>query len=287
MDHSDFIKYFKTINIYPKMEDKSNDFTPSTASIINWTGRYDAFFRKKLNMGKDENINALQNRTLSVHGEGILQYLQRIIDLATFSTSIGYIYLLTLDIKEILSNFEKVEYLIIHRIISSLGIIIEEDDEIKENEKFARECEATLLKIADYKINIGLMASIETLYRLKILDSSNYNSLIFTINPINKTRDEHFCINPITSCLRHLKLVINEDGLIYSCLGLVGLQEYAIGSIYDPIDETFLDGSHSKLDFEELIRQGAPINTERIQSKIRLTGLPQMCELHRLSLPLC
>jgi len=238
MINSDFIKYFKSIHIYPKMDENQDDFTPSTDSIIKWLGNFDTCYRKKLNISEEENFTALYNRDLSIHGEGILRYMEKIIKIASFSNTIGYTYSLTLSIKDIISNFDKVEHLITHHIIHSLGITILETEEIETNGEFAQECEKTLLKIADYKLNIGIVAQIETLYKLNILSSPNFNSLIFTIFPINNKTEVNFEPLSVTSNTKNFKILINEDGLIYSCFELFGQKEHALGSIYDFTEET-------------------------------------------------
>jgi len=285
MDNSEFLKYFKSISIYPKIDENNNDFIPTTTSIIEWIGKFQTYFQQKIDLNNEENYHLLKNREISIHVEGVLRCFERIIEIATFSNSLGYVYSITLEIKELISNFSKIEKLVSDKIITSLGIVIDESDEILLNDNYANECAMILLKTADFRINIGLMASIETLYKLEVLNASCFNSLSFTIHPINKKPNEYFNTSPVTSCARHFKILINDDGLIYSCLGLFGIKEFSIGSIYSPLEETFFATGKSKLNFRELISHGFQIKPEDIQNnKRRLTGIPQMCELHRISI---
>jgi hypothetical protein len=260
------------------------DFLPSTDSIINWLGRFHTYYQNKLNIVNGENYHTLYNREVAVHGENILNYLDRIKDISLYSKSIGYGYSITLDIKEITSNFDKIELLIKDEVITSLGVIIDENEENIQNYSSSHKYALTLSRISEFKVSIGLITRMETLYKLGTLELPNFNSLSFTIYPINNEPNQFFNEDPITSCSRHLRILINDDGLIYSCLGLFGLEEFSIGSIYTPLEETLFDVGNSKLNFEELIKSGPKINTENLRTQKRITGLPQMCELHRINL---
>lgn len=284
MDNNEFIKYFKSINIYPQCGKDNNDFLPSTDIIIDWLARFHTFYQKKLNINNGANLHTLYNREVSVHAAGLLSYIDRIKEISSFSKSIGYGYSITLDIKEIVSSFQKIEQLIKEEVITSLGIIIDENNEEIRKYNTNHEYAIILSKISEFRISIGLISSIESLHNLGILNLQAFNAMSFTIYPIDNNPNPYFNENTISSCSRQFRILINDDGLIYSCLGLFGLEEYSIGSIYSPLEETLFETGNSKLDFQQLLKNGPSINTNLLNNRKRITGLPQMCELHRINL---
>ena len=148
MNNQELIKYFRSINIYPKVEIGKKDLLPSTDSIIDWLGRFHTYYQKKLNIINGDNYHTLYNREVSVHGANILTYIDRIKDISLFSKSIGYGYSITLDIKEIISNIDKIELLIKEEVITSLGVIIDDnDDESMKSYSSTHEYAVTLSRI--------------------------------------------------------------------------------------------------------------------------------------------
>ena len=80
-----------------------------------------------------------------------------------------------------------------------------------------------------------------------------------------------------------MQLYICKDGNIYPCLGLLGIQDYAISNISNGIEEFNIMGDKANVDLLKLYQQGPEIQTDNSLCR-KYTSLPWICERHRMEL---
>lgn len=265
------IKYFKSINIILDVDNELKDSQPSTDKIINWISQYNEFYINSLDIANGNNYHTLYNRDIAIHGNNLFSLDKQIIKIASFAKSLGYGTVLNLQASDILNNESKFENILQENIFNSFVVVIDENESKYLN---------YLHKIIEYKANINLVSTFEILSNIGVFESKLFNSNSFNVYSLRNSNEKlNFCKNPLMPCANFFRIYINIDGMIYPCLGLLGLKEYSLGSIYNPINKSLFE-NHKDLKLSDLADDGPQLNLHNISFEFTNTNLPQMCELH-------
>lgn len=283
MNATETLKYFKSINFYPLIDTENQDYFPRTADMLQWLTQLHTFYQEALGINEGRNMHSLYNREISLQGDEVMAFPDKLIQVARLAKSLGYGYSLTLPIDRFMAIQSDLQPLLDECLLSSIGIVMDGTaEQVQEKDK---EYTAFLEEMASKGLSIGLIGYMEHIDSLNLLEKACFNANSFTIYPMSQEPLGSFTRNPVTSCSRHFRILVDEKGLIYPCIGLYGLEEFALGSIYTKMEDSYFGHQQYPLDLPALIAKGPTIPEWLLADQTqRLTGMPPMCELHRLML---
>ena len=140
------------------------------------------------------------------------------------------------------------------------------DGTAEQVQEKAKEYTAFLEEMASKGLSIGLIGFMEHIDSLNLLEKACFNANSFTIYPMSQEPLGSFTRNPVTSCSRHFRILVDEKGLIYPCIGLYGLEEFALGSIYTKMEDSYFGHQQYPLDLPALIAKGPTLIALTYQS---------------------
>lgn len=147
-----------------------------------------------------------------------------------------------------------------------------------------------VIKRATDKGGIVLLAGSPALWRSTgMFQLQSLNSKTFSLvrdKAVDRWREEK-CDNVVVAsspCVRRMNLVILSSGAIYPCYGLVGREEWKLGTIDQEIEEMALNESGIQEEIASLINQGPKVN---FNLKVNYgKGMHPACSAHLESLKL-
>lgn len=277
-----FYQHMKSIAINVCQNESGDDYLPNIESLISWLEEYDQWFKSQVGISEGEHAYALYNRQVTIFGDNLLKVPNTLRKLAQTVIPMGFALSITVDIMELYQEYETVKALCEDCLLSSIGFCTDNVGKLS----VLTDLESFIIRIAELKRPIGLIGSVSELRKYDLLSKKTLNSTDITLYP-QQYEDRIGCgsVYPYVekSCANHLQLYISPDGYIYSCLGLLGLKNYAISNIRDGIESFNLTGDKSKIDLLKLYRQGPEIQ-EKVGYHQSDTSLPYICEMHRMEL---
>ena len=133
-------------------------------------------------------------------------------------------------------------------------------------------------RLALKKIHLSFIGSVSFWLDTGLSRSQILGETIYDIIPHLKKFNRHFWgeYNP---CAKRFMFVINSDGLIYPCMGLVGIDSCSIGTIQQPLPVVWEAMKHHSLNLDSLARIGPNIDKFKIASEG--VNLGSVCQAHR------
>lgn len=277
-----FYQHIKSVAISVCPNEMGDDYLPDSSLLIGWLENYDRWFKDAVGINEGEHVYALYNRQITLFGSGLLKLPAILKKLAETIIPLGFALSITVDILELYDDFMTVESLCNENLLSSIGIYTDNIDKLSE----FTDIESFITRITKLKRQIGLIGQVSRFSEYGLLCSKSLNSTDITLYPLTYENDsEGECIYPYIekSCANHLQLYICKDGNIYPCLGLLGIQDYAISNISNGIEEFNIMGDKANVDLLKLYQQGPEIQTDNSLCR-KYTSLPWICERHRMEL---
>lgn len=282
MEMMKFYQHMKSVAINVCPNETGDDYLPDSSVLIGWLEEYDRWFKGAVGIYEGEHAYALYNRQITLFGHSLLKVPVILRRLTEAVIPLGFAVAITVDIIELFEDILMVESLCDDNLISSIGIYTDNVEKLSE----LTDIESFLGRIIKLKRPIGLIGSIPKLRKYGLLQSKSLNSIDITLYPLQYENDSG-CenISPYIekSCANYLQLYISTDKNIYPCLGLLGLQDYAISNISNGIEAFNLIGDKARIDILKLYQQGPDIS-EKIDFNPKYTSLPWLCERHRMEL---
>ncbi len=273
------LNHLKSILLLLTVNDKGTDYEINTKDFIKWLKEFDLYFKDQFKIDKGEYMYSLYNRSISISGDEIFTLQEKLKLILKESIKLGYGISITAKIEEIYQNFDFFKELCLHNLVSSITIIIDDNiNELNSNLIISEFID----KIMNLKKSTYIAASIKTLKESEILKSPIINRSDITFLPSIQESRSTPPTNPKNSCAEHFHLHINYDGFIYPCMGLVGLENFSLGHIKEPIDKIKINKKEYPLDLVDLMIDGPELSPLKIDK--RVSSLPWICEQHQMEL---
>ena len=128
------------------------------------------------------------------------------------------------------------------------------------------------------KIRLTFIGSVSFWLDSGISRSQVVGETVYDIVPKLRERKRN-CWGDYNPCTKWFGFVVNYDGLIYPCMGLVGIESCSIGTIQQPLPVVWETMKCHSLNLEQLARQGPKLDLVNVASEGLNFG--SICEAHR------
>jgi hypothetical protein len=275
MSPADAAKLFRIVSFVMALNDERTDFVVPALELAEWLEKYDRWFKQASGIEQGRNLHLLYNRTSSINCAGILRTADTLPALLRAATRTG----IQLRVSTVLSECVELEpqlNKLLDAGLNSISLYFDREDVAGAE---AEACRHLMENLASRSINLLLIGYISGWERIGVLSSKTMMAQTFHLAPARsalaqRNRQSH-AFDP---CANRLQLYIDSVGRIYPCVGLAGLDAASLGSIYDPIEETVLNGHPASMDFNHLARVGPGQMSGDASTSPALNGT---CALHR------
>lgn len=296
-----FYQEFRSITLLLESRENEGKLSIPLNVITNWLSRYDSWWTKVTGINRGKNLHLLYGRYLTCTGPRLLRFTRELLDIALFSSRMGYIYSLKVDLYESVEQRKLFNQLMNSGHVDVISIEVNTMKKKHEFSKYLSLIEAIIKK----GISLNLLGPVNFWKKVGILDSPILNSSCFRIIPpmskkieylnyqrrstfneptiSNRNRKGKYFIYSFNPCSERFQIYISPFGDLYPCKGLIGIPSCKIGTIYDNIESTvFGGGKDNILDFRNLAKNGPKLEFDETISDYQ--GLPPICFFHRNSI---
>ncbi|MBL0521100.1 hypothetical protein JD523_09305 [Aeromonas enteropelogenes] len=261
------------------IEDGPSRWLIPPSKIAAWIEDYNDYFIKAAGILEGDNFHWLYRREIIIKGNGMhrtLEEFKLIADIVS-SKSISLTWLITLS--ELAALPDDVDSFIENIGIGTLCISIDELEKGLITEKIINK----ILLVCKSKIGLTIIGDVNAILKSGLLDYREINeSSVTLINRFLGSAKKIACKCRRCSCDTRLHLVIDEDGKIYPCIGLIKVPYCSLGTIDDHIEKIFSGVNCKALDFEMLSMNGPDLPA--VMEVEVLDGIPVDCYLHKKNL---
>jgi hypothetical protein len=262
----------------PAMQERE-PFTVGIGSLVEWLERYQRWFTEKAGVHEGHNLHRLYHREVLITGAGTAACPGAVLTVASAVRRLGLAFAWNLELHEALTCRDKVLKILHRGEVDALGLQIATSLDSFDSFSALR----LLEEIAASRIRLGLIGDVQVLRRIGALECEAINAVGISIYPVRAgKRAEGPNYLPIQACASRFRLYVAADGLVYPCLGLMGLPQFAVANLNEQWERSVLAGVSYPLDLSWLSHSGPglPLNIGEPPS----SSLPLVCELHRMSL---
>lgn len=273
------IKYFHSIALLLECNSSRDNFSVPVNRLVKWLIKYDAFFKDVLKINSGENLHTLYHRDVSIIGSGILHLWSLLGQIGYTARNIGFSYSLTIDSSKAIADRAYLDKFISLDVVNIIGLRADANFHSVPGRDFV-----DLVKtLIEKGMMVSLLGDVKAFQTTLILEQPFFNASDITIYPCNlmtvpESSTKKYHVSP---CYRRFRLYVDIDGMIYPCLGLVGLVNCTIGTVFADNGEIDITQRISNMPLELLAMKGPQIQFNDKQT--RQTGLPFVCEVHRQS----
>lgn len=258
---------------------QGDDLSVPVSVLCDWIDGLDSWYKESLGLAEGRNLHLLYHREFSLVGNDLISAAGRLKAFGQTAYRLGFGASVTVDLVEAMVFEDTFHDLIrgglynqvVFRVLDSGGPVNGDATAFIER------------VIEESNVGVGFIAPVQALRDIGLLDSPVFNRSDMTIIPVGGLLVDAATVppNPVAPCLARLRLYVDEGGFIYPCLGLVGVPGAELGSVYDEFEDTALGGRPYPLDLTRLAMSG-PCLREPASGE-RLSGLPWICERHRMA----
>ena len=287
---------FRSVVVFLNDGDGTDAIVQFIGELSDWIVRFDDWWKQRAGIYDGRNLHLLYGRNLSVISNDFICAPEAMISLLRAASGRG----LAVILRTSLDNSLRYRSTLLDIVAAGVHTIIFDarDHEAPRNYDGAA---ITLIKeLSARKLTIGLMGSVAIWRDLGIIDSGVLDSGNFQIIPASsketiaditngsrhagRERDAPVARIPsIDPCWHRLQVFVAQDGRLYPCNALIGVEHFAFGTIRDDLSETHLGGrTPYKLALGELALRGPDIPALVLPSVD--SELPAVCIRHRSSL---
>jgi len=259
---------------------------PSLRKLEEWLIEYNSLFVQETGAAEQRNLHLLYGRTVSLFGDILLKSAVRLVRFAEACKRIGFCFQIQLDVLECLQHMA-----ILQRLVSSdcSGSLILNASEKGVPRYLISRIEELIKVILDQGWSLTLVGPLQFWRSTGIFETETLNGRNFAYVPSSSWSESfgvgepesQFSARPIvaTPCEARFELYIAPDGLIFPCRGLIGLNEYAIGSIWVSASRPMPLLAPNQLDLVQLASRGPEIPNGKLGPLD--DSLPLICAAHR------
>lgn len=268
------LENFRSVRIILGKEEDKFTKERRITDLTNWISNFDKWYKEETGISNNQNFHFLYHREIFISGYKLLANIHTLEYLLSSCSELDFLLSLRVDLDECydfsvelekLTNKFRFSYL----IISADNISIQKYPPnfiISLAEKFAAK-----------RIHLTFIGEISFWLDTGISQSPILGENIYEIMPEVKELKKYYWgdYNP---CTKKFMFVINSDGLIYPCMGLVGVENCSIGTIQQSLSTVWETIKQHSLNIEKLAHQGPSLN---ISEDLNFENI---CEAHRYSL---
>ena len=274
------VQWFKSVVLLLEVDATGRDFLVPTALLVDWIGRYDDWFKEAAGIDQGRRLHLVYHREVSVAGEIPLQCSSRLVEIGRSCRGRGIGFSVTVEIGQAQRWREALDEILDAGVLSSLGVNVD----VNRTPDHAAADREWIESLLERGVMVGLIGAVHYFRDIGLLGSQALNRSNITVYPATAEGAENLPmpLNPARPCFSRLRVFVDSDGSLYPCLGLLRIGAASLGTVFDDLRETVLGGRESMLDLRQLAELGPEL--EQIASAQRQSGLPWICEMHRLRL---
>lgn len=273
------VQFFKSAALFLEVDETGTDFVVSSRLLADWVIRFDHWYKRSAGVLAGERLHLVYHREVAIVGELPLEQVSALVRIGEACRRVGVGYSLTFDLPQAVENPEKVLSLSESGVVSSAGIRhMGPQDGI--DERRAKELIETLL---DRGCQLGLIGPVSYWRRIGVLGGSALNKANITVYPRHAQDLDTipFPQTPIQPCFGRFRIYVDTEGGMYPCLGLLGVDQGRLGTVFDDFEATQLGGGQPHLDLVDWARRGPAELGPELRRADRQSALPPICERHR------
>ena len=275
---SQLLNHFLSLTFVLEPNSDSSDFLVPYEKLLQWLERYDSWKKKSADLDIEHRPFLWYGQSLTIVGSGLFSCPETSQKLLARISELGYNITLHADFMEAYENFSMLEAFCESSCVSSLAIFACDLDPELSPDKL----EAFWQKLRSLRRIINISGSVDELRAYGLFSSPALNSSDLSISTYNRNLQIKAPMGISKPCNNRMTLYIDADGSLYPCFGLLGLQEYALGSVYDDDEDEVIHLDRYPLDLQKLMCQGPDIPQQGDVSPH--PNLPWLCRRHRSEL---
>ena len=250
------------------------------SSLTRWVREYDFWYRCSTGVAFGYRLRLMYHREISVIGH-FLPDIEPLYQLSTLARRLGMGLSYSFRAEDTLEHQEVLRRLAEMPGLTSVGVVVSR----ATPNTIAPFLEQSAVYFLRCGVQLGVVAPIDKLKELKLLENPFVSSANVTIYPPNESSKTGRYVVPSTPvpCSNLFRIHITAVGEVYPCLGLVNVAEACLGSVYEPFSESVFCSRPTQLDFVSLALEGPRLRPESLKPR-KASGLPASCEHHRAQL---
>jgi hypothetical protein len=250
---------------------------PDLQALSAFVPAFDAWFRQTCGLaeGKDR-LHLLYQRELVIATAVPPRSWAALRPLAQACSEAGMAMSLTLDLEAAADDLPALATLIADGGLRGICIALPPAPPLSASLQ-----QALALLVAS-SLTLSFTGPVQTLLDSGLLDQAAWNARHIGIDPLRASAAAGRIMDH-DPCWRRLRLVIDQQGHLYPCFGLLGLAAARLGHITEPLAHSVLGGRASQLDLPALARSGPSLGGLAVPIDPDL-GLPPVCAQHRAAL---
>jgi len=254
---------------------RGRDLTVPLSRLGDWIVAYDGWYKTALGVLQGRRLHCLYHREVAFVGNSLLPAASRLAKFGHVARGLGYGVSLSVGVSEAVESEEAFFSLAALPAFNHVGLIFGEDDCRPENLGLVERL------LARTSVKVGIIGPLGGVERMGLLASLALNRADVTIHPTGNLPGGQ---PPppsawVAPCSQSFRLYVDSEGLLFPCLGLLGLPGAALGSVYEPLERTVFGGKPYNLDLGRLALAGPALDPESPAE--RELALPWTCERHR------
>lgn len=264
------LEYFRSVRII--FTNKENRFLSNDVinNRIDWLNRFDSWYKNETGINDGNNLHFSYHREIYISGYRLLESITALEKFFSSCSHLDVYSCLRISLEECYEFYSDFDEII--RKFNLSSIVIEADD--ISLEKYQSNFLISLVeKLTLNRINLSFIGSIPFWLQKGIGRSQTLNSSVYNIIPQSKKLKRHF-FGTHNPCAKKFMFVIDYDGLIYPCVGLLGIDSCSIGKTNDPLSLVWKSIKHHSLNIEKLAYQGPNLD-------LQAENFSSICEAHR------
>lgn len=276
------VQWFRSALFELKVDDRGQDFSVPVAELCGWLRGYDAWYREVSGVSEGFRLEHLYHRSVEIIGTDLLLLGDKLAQIAATCRELGYGFAATFQVGECLIRQKALDRLIECGNLYQLGLHQPDLDSQAEDGGAVRKM---IEGVLERGVRLGLLGSIAYFSSIGLLNSSVMNRSDVTIYPlgIGTTGAPPAPKNPVRPCFARFRVYVDCEGMIYPCLGLMGIPSGRLGGIREPWGNSVFAGRPTALNLHELATKGPAIVASRLEgNSVRV--FPSICEHHRSDL---
>jgi hypothetical protein len=272
-------QWFRSALFALQVDDRGEDFTVPAAELCAWLQGYDAWYREISGICEGRGLEHLYHRTVEIIGADLLLLDDKLAQIATICRELGYGFAATFPITECLTRQNAFDRLISCGHLYQVGLH-QADVEMQSVDGSA--VRKLVEGVLERGVKLGLLGSIAYFTSIGLLNSSVMNRSDVTMYPLGIRTIGALPNpkNPVRPCFARFRVYVDCEGMVYPCLGLMGIQSCRLGAIREPWENSVFAGRSTSLNLHELATKGPEITASRLGGNSELV-FPSICEHHR------
>ena len=250
-----------------------------TSVMASWLKEYNAWFLRKTGIDKGQNLHLLSGRFVAVAEVG-LEYAIKLREVAAICHACHISFFVTVSLGELPLHEAEMECLSFILGLTDITFHVPPGCKTIDWERANR----WIIEVARRRIGVHLSGPVDVFLENRILADPTINKYGLDIVPRDyESRDQGFMrTDPVRGCYRSFHLHIDHAGRIFPCDWLVGIKAACMGSVFEKLTDTVLEGRPYSLDLNALRDRSPEFPPESVAPKFK--NCPLTCALHRQAL---